>query len=58
MSLCKSFDSGLRKICARTSAPWVACIYKINAAGGTGGSATIVMVFGRLFVLFVQSPNS
>jgi hypothetical protein len=57
MNLCKSFDSVLEKLCARTPAPQVEWIHQIHATGGTAGSATMVMVFGRLFVLFVQSHN-
>ncbi len=53
MNLCKSFDISLGKICARTPIPWVAWIHQIHAAGGMGGSATKVVVFGRLFVIFV-----
>ena len=41
------------KICARTPAPRATSIHQIHAAGGLGGSTTVVMVFVRWFVLFV-----
>ena len=37
----------LEKICARTPAPRAASIYQIHAAGGLGGSTTMVMVVVR-----------
>jgi hypothetical protein len=45
MNLFKSFDIGLRKKCARTPAPWAVTIHQIHAAGGVGGSTTMVVVF-------------
>jgi len=45
MKLFKSFNSGLEKICARTSAPWVASNHQIHTAGGVGGSTTMVVEF-------------
>ncbi len=45
----------LERTCARPPTPQVALIHRIRTAGGTGSSATMVMLFARLFVLFVQS---
>jgi hypothetical protein len=50
--------AALERTCARPPTPQVAWIHQIHAAGGTGGSATMVMVFARPFVLFVRSHNS
>jgi hypothetical protein len=44
-------------ICTRPPTTQAAWIHQIHAIGGTGGSATMVMVFARLFVLFVRSLN-
>ncbi len=48
----------LERTCARLPTLQVAWFHQIHIAGGTGGSATMVMVFARLFVLFVRSHNS
>jgi hypothetical protein len=47
MNLFKSFESGIGKICGRPPAPPAAWIHQIHAAGGVGGSITLVMVFVR-----------
>ncbi len=47
VNLLKSCNTGLGKICARTPAHRAASIYQIHAAGGLGGSTTMVMVFVR-----------
>jgi len=39
--------------CSRPPTPWVAWNHHIHAAGGVSSSNTKVMVFVRLFVLFV-----
>jgi hypothetical protein len=46
--------AALEKVCARPPAPQAASawIRQIDTAGGASGSATIVMVYGRSFVLF------
>jgi hypothetical protein len=44
----------LDSICARPPAHQAVWIHQIQAAGGAGGSITMVMVFVRLFVLFVR----
>ncbi len=49
--------AALERTCARPPAPQMVWIHQVHAAGGTGGSATMVMVFARLFVLFVWSHN-
>jgi hypothetical protein len=43
---------------ARPTTPQAAWFHQIHAAEGTGGYATMVMVFARSFVLFVQFHNS
>jgi hypothetical protein len=50
--------AALKKVCARPSTPPVVWVHQIHTAGGVSGSATMVMVFARLFALFVQSCNS
>ena len=39
--------------CARPPAPQMAWVHQIHAVGGVGGFATMVMVYGRWFMLFV-----
>ena len=45
MNLLKSFNVGIRKICARSPAPWAAWIHQILAAGGGSGYTTMVVMF-------------
>jgi hypothetical protein len=50
--------AALEQTCARPPNFQAAWIHQIHAAGGGGGSATMVMVFARSFMLFVRSHNS
>jgi hypothetical protein len=45
--------AALEKICGGPSTPPAAWNHQIHAAGGASGSATMVMLFVMLFVLFV-----
>ena len=45
MNLSKSLIVASENTCARPPAPWLAWIYQIHAAGGIGGSTTMVVVF-------------
>jgi hypothetical protein len=49
--------AALEQICTRPPTPQVRWIHQIRTAGGTGGSVSMVMMFARLFVLFVRSHN-
>ncbi len=49
----------LEKVCARPPTPLVVWVHQIHTTGGASGSATMVMLlFARLFVIFVLSCNS
>jgi hypothetical protein len=48
----------LEKLCARPPTPPRVWVHQIHNAGGASGSATMLMVFARSFVLFVRSHNS
>jgi hypothetical protein len=41
-----------KKACTRLPTPPVVWVHQIHTPGGASGSATMVMVFARLFVLF------
>ncbi len=58
MILTKLFNSGLGKYTCKAAHPQAAWISQIDAIRGVSNSATMVIVFGRLFVLFGGSCNS
>jgi hypothetical protein len=45
------------KVCTRLPTLLVVWVHQIHTAGEESGSVTMVMVFARLFVLFVRSQN-
>jgi hypothetical protein len=57
MILTNSSTAASENTCARPPTPQAVWICQIDAAGGASNSATMVMVFGRSFVLFVWSHN-
>ncbi len=50
--MAKLFDGGLGKGMHKATHPSGGVVHQIHTAGGASYSATMVMVFARLFVLF------
>jgi hypothetical protein len=51
------FGGSLWKICVRPPTPLAAWVHQIHTSRGESGSATMVMVVVRLFLLFVRSHD-